>query len=172
MKLKEINIEGLVSIPGAVIFASRGHKAYPGNFLIVTRPQFWKDPVNAPINIIRMGVNEDTSVFNGISGLGYAAKSDRLLLAVSTEDTRNSYDDGAIGKSYLWIVKNISGKQEWSAINPDEVIDLESIDARFKGFKIESVCVTSETKDLMRLVLTADNDDGSSTLFKVVIQKK
>jgi hypothetical protein len=81
-------------------------------------------------------------------------------------------DDGAIGKSYLWIIKNISAKRKWKAINPDQVIDLGSIDPRFNGQKIESVCVMKETKDLFHLVLAADNDDGSSSLFKLIIKKK
>jgi len=53
---------------------------------------------------------------------------------------------------------------------PDEVIDLKSIDPRFTDQKIESACVTAETKDFIYLVLAADNDDGSSTLFKMKIK--
>jgi len=169
--LKEINIEGACSIPGAVLLANRGHKAYRSNMLVVAKEGFWTDPTKADFEFIRVGVNNDTAVFNGVSGLAYASKSDRLVLTVSTEDTRSSYEDGAIGKSYIWIIKNISSKKEWSAINPDEVIDLESIDQRFKGFKIESVSITGETKKLLHLVLAADNDDGSSTLFKITVAK-
>ncbi len=120
---------------------------------------------------IRIGANADTSTFNGVSGLAYAAKGDRLLLSVSTEDTRSAYEDGAIGKSYLWIVDNISSKRGWKAINPNVVIDLEDIDQRFKGYKIESVCVTKEDKNFIHLVLAADDDKGSSTLFRVIIKK-
>ncbi|MND05646.1 hypothetical protein D3C83_265740 [compost metagenome] len=51
------------------------------------------------------------------------------------------------------------------------IIDLEEVDARFKGQKIESVCILKETKDFLHLALAADNDDGSSTLFRLVVEK-
>ena len=117
------------------------------------------------------GSATDTFLFNGVSGLAYAKQTDKLILTVSTEDTRNSLDDGAIGKSYLWVVNSISTKKNWKAINPNRIIDLEEIDPRFKGQKIESVCIIKETKNFMYLVLAADNDNGSSTLFTMVVEK-
>ena len=170
--IKEINIEGVCAIPGSIIFSNRGSKGYPKNHLVFTSEGFWKDQVNAPITAILAGSDTDSTLFTGISGLAYAKKSDRLLLTVSTEDTRNSMDDGTIGKSYLWIVKNITAKKKWKAINPDQVIDLEAIDGRFKGQKIESVCVVKETKNFLHLVLVADNDNGSSSIFKMIAEKK
>jgi hypothetical protein len=170
--LGEINIEGVCTIPGSIILTNRGSKGYPRNHLIFTSEDFWKHQGNAPISLVLAGYNSDSTVFNGVSGITYAKKSDQLILTVSTEDTRNTMNDGAIGKSYLWIIKNISAKKKWKAINPDRVIDLGSIDPRFKGQKIESVCVMKETKDLFDLVLAADNDDGSSTIFRMMIKKK
>ena len=169
--IKEINIEGVCTIPGSIILTNRGNKGYPKNYLIVTSNDFWKDQSNAPISVILAGSVTDTFLFNGISGLAYAKQSDQLLLTVSTEDTRNSMDDGAIGKSYLWIINNISSKKKWKAINPDRIIDLEETDPRFKGQKIESLCITKETKNFLYLVLAADNDNGSSTLFTMVVEK-
>jgi hypothetical protein len=169
--LKEINIEGMASIPGTVLFSNRGNKAWPHNHIIVTTPRFWEFQGNTSISLINCGTNSDTSTFAGISGMGYAATSDWLFLTASTEDTRSSTEDGAIGKSYLWIIKSIVSKQEWEAINPNTIIDLESIDSRFKGHKIESVTVLRETRKTVLLALAADNDDGSSTLFRLLIQK-
>jgi hypothetical protein len=169
--LDEINIEGACTTPGYIILANRGHKAWPKNHLVFLRNGFWKNQTQTQIITIRIGANADTSVFNGVSGLAYAAKGDRLLLTVSTEDTRSAYEDGAIGKSYLWIVDNISTKRGWRAINPNKVIDLETIDQRFKGHKIESVCVTKEDKNFIHLVLAADDDKGSSTLFRMLLKK-
>ena len=169
--VQELNIEGACSIPGAFVFSNRGSKGYPKNHLVLTKQEFWKDQTHAPITLIHMGATEDSTVFNGISGLVYSAKSDQLLLTVTTEDTKNSLEDGTIGKSYLWIVKNISGKRGWKGINPNRMIDLEKVDQRFKGQKIESVCITNETKKILHLVLAADNDNGSSTLFRLVVEK-
>lgn len=169
--IKELNIEGATAIPGSFVLAARGSKGYPKNHLIITDKIFWQKQSQAAITVILAGSNTDSSLFSGISGLAYAPKSDRLLLTVSTEDTRNSMDDGAIGKSYLWIINNISSKKRWKAINPDKIIELESLDPKFKGQKIESVCITKETSGFLHLVLAADNDNGSSTLFRVIVQK-
>lgn len=169
--LAEINIEGACTIPGNIILSNRGNKGNPKNHLVFISKQFWQQQSQTPISSVFIGSNTDSNSFSGVSGMTYATKSDRLILTVSTEDTRNSLDDGAIGKSYLWIVNNISGKKRWKAINPEQVIDLDEMDQRFKGQKIESVCIIKETTDFLHLLLAADNDNGSSTLFKVIIQK-
>jgi hypothetical protein len=169
--LKQLNIEGSCTIPGSILLSNRGNKSYPRNHVIITKDNFWKDQSNSPITTINIGSNMDTTKFSGISGMTYSTKSDRLLLTISTEDTKNAIDDGAIGKSYIWIIKNISSKKNWKAINPDQVIDLEKLDTRFKSQKIESVCITKETTDFLHLVLAADNDNGSSTIFKIVVEK-
>ncbi len=169
--LKEINIEGACAIPGAIILSNRGSKGFPKNHLVFTDNSFWEKQNNSAVTSMLVGSNTDSSVFNGVSGLAYATKSDQLILTVSTEDTRNTIDDGAIGKSYLWLVKSISSKKNWKAINPDRIIDLEETDPRFKGQKIESVCITKETKNFLYITLVADNDNGSSTLFKMVVEK-
>jgi hypothetical protein len=170
--IQEINIEGICSIPGSIILTNRGSKGYPKNHLILTSDDFWTDQANAPIFLILVGSSTDSSLFNGVSGLAYSKQSDRLILTISTEDTRNNMDDGAIGKSYLWIIENITSKKKWKAVNPDKIIDLEDLDPKFKGQKIESVCITKETKNFLHLVLAADNDDGSSSLFKLIAEKK
>jgi hypothetical protein len=170
--LKEINIEGACTIPGSLVFANRGHKGYPKNYLVFAPVKCWENQAGSPLFVAHMGGNTDSLTFSGISGIAYAPKGDRLIMTVSTENTSSVLEDGTIGKSYLWIVKNISTKKRWKAINPEQVIDLDELDARFKGQKIESVTVTSETRRFLHLVLAADNDDGSSTLFKMIIEKK
>jgi hypothetical protein len=170
--LRELNIEGMAAMPGQVILSNRGHKAFPKNHLIFTSGHFWQQQTEAPVSLIRVGSNTDSNSFTGVSGLAYLAGSDKLLLTVSTEDTRSVHEDGAIGKSYLWIIDDISSKRKWAFINPNRIIDLEETDARFKGQKIESVCITGETRHFIRLALAADNDDGSSTLFRLDVSKK
>jgi hypothetical protein len=169
--LGEINIEGMTSIPGNIVMANRGNKTHPKNHLILTSPQFYKDQLHAPVSLMLAGSSTDSAAFNGVSGLAYSYKTDRLILSVSTEDTRNALEDGAIGKSYLWIINNFSTKKRWKAVNPDQVIDLVVMDEKFIGQKIESVCITKETRNFLHLVLVADNDNGSSSIFKIIIEK-
>ena len=169
--IDEINIEGLCHIPGYMAITNRGNKSYRKNMLIITKKDFWTNQANAAISLIHLGTNTDSTVFNGVSGLAYSAKTDKLLITVSTEDTRNNFDDGTIGKSYLWIVDNISAKKKWRAINPNTIIDLEEIDPRFKRQKIESICILQEDENSFTLLLAADNDNGSSTLFTLSLAK-
>jgi hypothetical protein len=170
--IKEINIEGICAIHGSIILANRGSKGYPKNHFILTSDNFLTDQANASISVILAGSKSDSTSFTGISGITYSKQSDRLFVTASTEDTRNNMDDGKIGKSYLWIITNISGKKNWKAINPDQVIDLEETDPLFKSHKIESVCITKETRNFVHLILAADDDNGSSTLFKMIVEKK
>lgn len=169
--LDEINMEGASYTPGYFILANRGHKAWPKNHLVFLRDRFWENQSQTPIQVIRLGAHADTSVFSGVSGIAWSRRSDKLILTVSTEDTRSTYDDGAIGKSYLWIVDHISSKRSWKGINANRVIDLEAVDSRFKGHKIESACIEKEDKNFMHLVLVSDNDKGGSALFRVLIKK-
>lgn len=169
--VNELNIEGATSIPGGVLLSNRGSKGYPKNHLIFTDENFWEQQAEARINLVVAGPDNDSSSFSGISGLAYSRESDALLLTVSTEDTRNSMDDGAIGKSYLWIVRNISVKKDSKVMGPDRVIDLGALDERFRGQKIESVCIIRETSEWLYLLLAADNDNGSSSLFKLTVSK-
>ena len=169
--IEQINIEGACFVSGKLILVNRGNKGYPYNHLIITNEQFWADSI-LQISVAEFKTDhDDISSFRGISGLCYAKENDKLIMTVSTEDTRNSYDDGAIGKSYLWIVNSISTKLNNKIIKRNRLIDLEYIDPRFKGQKIESATVIGETNELIHLVMVADNDDGSSTVFKMSIRK-
>ena len=170
--IEQINVEGACFIKEKLILVNRGNKGYPENFLIITTDNFWLSPDIAPLSLIRFEPQKDTASFKGISGLTYSGESDRLIATVSTEDTRNVHEDGTIGKSFLWIIDSISFKLSSKLLAPDKIIDLEEIDPGFKGQKIESATIIEETKDLMRLVLVADNDDGSSTVFKMSMSKK
>ncbi|MDB5221466.1 MAG: hypothetical protein JWN83_133 [Chitinophagaceae bacterium] len=166
-----LNIEGIATIPAGIVLASRGNKSFRANYLIFTSKEFWNKQDSAEIKICKAGANADTNFFQGVSGLEYSKLSDQLLLTISTENTASSTQDGAIGKSFLWIINNISAKKNMIAINPNKIFDLEKADERFKGHKIESVCIISENKKEMQLALVADDDKGTSILFKITIKK-
>ena len=169
--INEVNIEGVAFTVGKLILVNRGNKGHPKNHLIITDEKFWTNDSSFQISIIPFEAQKDTTSFKGISGLCYTKESDQLIMTVSTEETRNSYSDGAIGKSYLWIINNFSNKLNSNTIAPDRIIYLEEIDTRFKKQKIESAAVIGETNNLIHLVLVADNDDGSSTLFRFSLEK-
>lgn len=166
---RDLNIEGAAAIPSGIILASRGNKSFARNYLIFTTNRFWEKQESAAIKLVKTGIQADSSFFAGISGLDYSYATDQLLLTVSTENTYSSYDDGSVGKSYLWIINDISSKKRMHAINPNRIIDLEEVDPRFKGHKIESVCIVAENKKQKELVLVSDDDKGTTFLFKMIL---
>jgi len=169
--IEQINIEGACFVAGKLLLVNRGNKGYPHNHLIITDDKFLNNDRSFQLFIIPFAAQKHLASFKGISGLCYAKESDQLIMTVSTEDTKSTYEDGAIGNSYLWIISNISTKINNRALGSKRVIDLEYIDARFKGQKIESATVIGETNGLIHLAMVADNDDGSSTVFKMSIRK-
>ena len=170
--IKELNIEGATAIPSGILLASRGNKAYPKNYLIFTSKNFWENQSLANIHIATIGIQKDTTQFQGVSGLDYSPRKDLLFLTVSTENTYNAYEDGIVGKSFLWVIKDLTLKQNYSAINPYKIIDLEEVDPLFKDQKIESVTIVSNIKNGEELIFVADNDKGGSVLFKAEIIKE
>jgi hypothetical protein len=166
---EELNIEGATSLNQyGFVFANRGHLGWPKNQLIFTSHLFLPGPGDNAIMPVRF--ISDSITFRGISGLAYAALNDALIMTVSTEATKSSFEDGAIGKSYIWIIKKAGAITGIRELKPDVVIELESLNKAFKGQKIESATVIKETKESLRIVLVADNDDGTSTIFKMSIE--
>lgn len=170
-EIKEINIEGIASVDNKIILANRGNKSNPNNYLIITENEFWKSQNDSAFHIASLtGTNGDTN-FNGISGIAYSAMSNQLIMTASTEDTYTTHGDGAIGKSYLWIINDINTKLNNNILAIDKKIELDSAFAEIKGHKIESVTILKETEQEYHLALAADDDNGSSHLFKIIVKK-
>jgi len=172
LALKQLNIEGAAVAGNNIVLSNRGNKSFPKNHLIIAPAMFWEKQAAATIKLIKVGTNPDTSTFAGVSGLDYSHLHDQLIITVSEENTYNNYDDGTIGKSYLWIINNFSSKRRMSAVNPTAIVDLNKIDQRFRGHKIESVCIVSENKNEKQLILAADDDKGGSILFKLQLHQE
>ncbi len=167
--LKELNIEGVAYAQGNYILSNRGHMGARNNHLIFLPDGFWNNQDSVDFTISRIGYDSGKE-FNGVSGLDYSFARDKLLITLSTEHTSGTSSDGAIGKSYLWLVDNIARSKGYEGINPFRMIDLNKEDKRFKGHKVESVTVLSEKRKEMELLLVSDNDDGKTTLFRVALK--
>jgi hypothetical protein len=168
--IREVNIEGICALPSGLLLANRGHMGYPENNLLFIDSSFYFNLNNAVARrIIIEKPLPDTSAFSGISGLSYSTKTDRLYLTLSTEQTSSTYTDGPIGNSLLWIINDFSEKMNTGKVAPDRIIELNKIDTGFKNQKIESICVLSERTNKTQLAMVADNDNGSSTLFKITV---
>ncbi|MEO6489587.1 MAG: hypothetical protein ABIO04_06575 [Ferruginibacter sp.] len=165
----EINIEGAATVPMDIVFGNRGNNNFPFNHLIFTSNRFWSDQHTVSLNVAAIDIPQQIN-FSGISGLDYSWKSDTLLMTVSTEDTNNSFADGTIGQSFIAVIKNISFDSNF--IKPAiQKIDLEVLDQKFKGHKIESIAIVSENDQVWEIVLASDDDMGGSVLFKLQLIK-
>ncbi|MDQ3843823.1 MAG: hypothetical protein M3342_07390, partial [Bacteroidota bacterium] len=163
--LEEINIEGSAAVKNKLVFANRANRLHPVNYLIVTDTAHWLTN-NAPARIVPVQLDKNSKLM-GISGLFYIAGQDMLLFTASEEDTPSATQDGTIGNSYLGIIRQASRQIEKQAITPETVIPLTEADKLFHKQKVESVCAASASDKEILLYVTADNDNGQSTLFKL-----
>lgn len=170
--LDVLNIEGICSIPNGFLMANRGHLGWRYNHLLRFDGEFPASDSNANFSKSLLLANQaDTNSFSGVSGLDYSYVSGSLIISFSTEETRSSYDDGKIGKSYVGIVEKFVS-QVSDTVRMNRLIDLNELDERFANNKIESACIVEETDKHFEIALCADNDDGSSTLFRLRISKQ
>ena len=165
--IKMLNIESAVVILDKLLLGNRGNKTTPENHLVLTDTDFWRHQSTAAITTSIFELPVGTKPMAGLSGMAYSHLNDWLIATMSTELTDNPVDDGPIGDSYLAIVENASRKISHKRMRVNELINLREADKVFRGYKIESVCIQSEKEGSLKLQLVADNDTGSSYLFKV-----
>lgn len=166
--LQTINIEGSTQILRHMVLANRGNLSHRQNHIIVTDIDFWKHPKNANFLVAKLLLPPEVEDPLGVSELCYVSSLDLLLVILTQEETENSYDDGAIGDSYIGWVRLASTKVGVDAdIVIDGVSNLSAISEEFNQQKIEGLCVESVDGMDVKLHMTADNDAGETKLFKV-----
>lgn len=163
--LAEINVEGAAIIGSKVILSNRANTTNKLNYLLVTGITE-KGIQNKSFKKIAVRLPPGKTV-TGISGLHYVKEKDILLFTASTEDTPNAYTDGAIGESYIGYIAGISSKLNSNTVSPDQFIALSGFLQQRTPQKIESITAEEGGKDQLIIHLAADNDDGSSTLYKM-----
>jgi hypothetical protein len=163
LRVKQVNFEGLAAVKNMLVFGNRGNINIPENQLVIVPVKDLTALENTNPVIIEMKLDGS---FKGLSGLAYVPSDDLLLFTASVEETGSAYEDGKIGNSYLGYIKNFSSKLNEKILRADELIDLPATQHAFLNEKIESVAVEAVGKNLI-LHLVADNDNGTSTLFKL-----
>ncbi len=163
--IPEINIEGATAVGEQLLLANRGNNTHTQNHLVLTTQDYWARQQEAPLQLIPLDMPVASFRFLGTSGLCYIAAKDLLLITVTMEITANAYDDGAIGDSSIAWINNFSHRLDMPSLAPDGWINLPAADARFKGQKIEGICVEPSAGPDLLLHLAADNDQGETYLF-------
>ena len=107
-ELAELNIEGATAFNSRILLSNRANTTHKDNNLVLT--SISTQGLNTKNDtIIRITLPKSKKVI-GISSIAYLQEKDVLLFTASTEDTPNAYTDGAIGTSYIGIIKNFSKK--------------------------------------------------------------
>lgn len=163
--LKLVNFEGLALVKDMLVFGNRGNLEIPENHFVIVPANEISALQHATPTLTAFDLGSD-GTFKGVSGMAYIASSDILFFTASTEHTGSAFDDGKIGHSYMGYIKQFSTKMQQPVIRPDKLINLAETHAGFHNEKIESVAVEAVGKELI-LHLVADNDNGTSTLFKL-----
>ena len=165
----DLNIEGAAQVHDHLLLCNRANQSNPVNQFIITSLDFFRNQEEAPISLLDIDLRAyEESI--GVSGITYSDVHDQIIFTTSAEATGNSYDDGAIGKSYLGIIENGYRKIWKKNMKVNELIDLPGTFDEFKGHKVESVCIQSEKDHSVKLQLVADDDTGESVLFKVRVR--
>lgn len=153
------NIEGATMVGKKRLFANRANLGAPQNYLLMGEASavMTVKPIHLPKG----------NTIAGISGLEYDELNDLLLFTASEEATASATADGAIGHSYLGWIENFSSRLNDEEFHPDGYRQLNEVDPALSHQKIESVCVEKATKKELVINLAADNDDGTSSFFKL-----
>lgn len=165
-ELPIINIEGLAIVNNKAVFANRANLAQPDNHLFICDPKFLFETSTAIGTTCKLELSKDDGFLKGVSGLSYLPEKDLLLFTASVEETASAVEDGAIGNSYLGYITGFAEKMRTRSVKPDQLFNLTALHAEFKNEKIESVCVESAGDNII-MHLVADNDNGTSTIFKI-----
>lgn len=157
--LPELNLEGAAMARNTLVLGNRGNLTYPVNHLL-----FLQDGKGVKKSVLSLPARER---FAGLSGLAYAEEGDRLFFTAAEEASQNAYDDGVIGQAYVGWIDGISAMHDRDTLRPTRVIPLQGVDARLANQKVESIVLRAEEGQRWRVDLCADNDQGSSMLFRL-----
>ena len=166
--IRRINFEGLAAVGNHLVFGNRGNFSNPHNQLIIIADTVITSQESGDLKIIDLSLGNE-GLFKGVSGLAYIESLDMMLFTASTENTDNEIDDGVIGDSYLGYILNFSSKTNQAKVTPDVIWNLSDLHPDFRNEKIESVAIEQSGPEMI-LHLVADNDNGTSTLFKLKVK--
>jgi len=168
--LTDLNMEAIALVYDYLVMVHRGNAANPDNYLIITKPGFWNDQQNAPLQTVKIDFGPKAVKGMGISGITYSDFHEDLFLTITTEPGNDATNTR--GNSWLGVIGNLYRKigREKVQMKVNELIDLPSANERFTGYIFEAVCIQSEKDHSMKIQLVADNAAGQSCLFKVQLQ--
>lgn len=157
------NIEGSAVVGDTLVLMNRGN-----NVIITMNVNDFLDYLfnGADVPLVQHFKVELPALENKearLSGVSALAGSD-ILFCASVEDTPDWTKDGPVLGSYIGIYSLKDRK-------PGSFHLLKDKDGKLLKEKIESVDVINAGAESLRIVAIGDNDDGSSKVFKIVMQR-
>jgi len=168
LKANELNIEAAAVMGDNLLLFNRGK-----NFLVLVP---WAEfteyilrqnlPGPPPFTILNISLPMVNNFPVGFSGACALNKSD-ILFSASLEETRDFTRDGAIKGSYIGILKFVTD----TSVNLVSLTTLRNEDGIIVLDKLESIEVIKTTGSNIRSIAVADNDDGTSKVFYLNLER-
>lgn len=167
----EVNIEAASVVLGQLVLAHRGSVANPVNNLVITDLDVWKNQAEEEITIRPFEFPETFEGFAEISGMCYSPVNDWLIITLFTEVATEEGSDEKVFESYIGMIENAARKLIRKKIKINELVNLADVDKRFRGQKIESICIQSDKDRKLKLHLVAEQGGEQLTLFKLRLKE-
>jgi hypothetical protein len=166
-KILQPNIEGTTIVKKSLVASNRANLSQNINHLIIAPAKKRLIQKNDRWQLIEISIPQQKTIM-GISGLEYYSQKDLLFFTASTEATSSANADGEIGDSYLGYFNNFSNNMDSKKIQPSNLINL-SKELKIGNQKIEGICIERADENHLLLHLVADNDNGQSIIYKVLL---
>lgn len=174
MDKKDFNIEGATIAGNFLYLFNRAN----GLIFQVGWPEFFKY-INNPaakavpgLSVHTIALPMDNNVQAGFSGAS-TLDNNKMVFTASMEDTKSWVQDGEIKGSYIGILDIISPQElrlyAGVQVKP-QTGSLFKLDP--SKIKIESADIVSKTSKSFTLDAVADNDDGTSSFYKIILTEK
>jgi hypothetical protein len=164
---EEVEINALTVLNDKLVLCMGANKTAPDNRIIVTSLDFWKNQHLADIMIIKIELEGKAGKFLSLTGLKYSYKNDWLITTILSEDAVKKIDDGSPGECFIGVVEDASRKIGRKRFKINEYFNLPDLDKKFKGQRLQSLCIQADKENKLKLHLVSANSNGEHFLFKV-----
>jgi len=168
LKADKLNIEGAAIANDKLVLFNRGK-----NCLITVPWQAFTQYILQqhpsdlpPFSILDISLPMVNNFQVGISG-ACALNENELLFTASLEETTDFTKDGAIKGSYIGILEWVND----TSVNLVSLTPLKNEDGNMVLDKLESIEMLKTKGNNIRSIAVADNDDGTSKIFYLNIQR-
>jgi hypothetical protein len=165
-KTSAINIEGVISQDGCILFFSRGNSSCHNKVFSIAAEQFYEFLFQQQTVFSNVCNFELTTppIHANSTGITEAFYANDIFLTATAEQTQNSFDDGTIAGSMF--LKTEYSNQMLSVKDYAVVKDTEG---NIYKKKIEGVLVKNIIENQLTLWAVTDNDGGDSDLLEIKV---